>query len=516
MSEKRDYLSELSKEVENKKKIESFQEEKVIRVDRPAFSINPKLLIGGVITVLIVAAASWFLLFKPSIEMPDFVGKTQDDISAWVRQQSIDTTGIIFMEEYNFDYEEDEIISQSIEAGEMVQKDVKITFVQSLGADPDEAIVFPDLNEMQQSEIKAWISDNKLSKTKISTEYSDDVEIDRVIEYTLTNVDEDDFTRGTTLTIKVSKGPQPAGEVTMIDFKEQTFSMIEDWAEEKKLTVEKIEQYHDEIAEGIFISSSVAANEKLKEGDSFKVYISKGKAITMVDLSTMSEERALDWCATNGIKCYVKKVYNDLQEGKLLSQSISEGTIVTGDNILDLSYSLGKIDLADFTGTTYDELVAWVNQLNTGDGGDAQMPTPVAKYEVNDAAYGTILSKLSGSVSKGTTITVTVSKGKKLYIDDSALQTALAGTESDARAFCDASALNCNIQYRSFDENNAEDKTALNGGAVGDVFSITVGCNALTGNIYINQTDQVVVTVVEKITPEVVATPSPSATSTTN
>ena len=87
-----------------------------------------------------------------------------------------------------------------------------MTFTLSLGPDPDEAIAFPDIKNMTQSEITDWINENKLLKTKVTTQYSTTVESGAVISYDLKNADESSFTRGTTLNIICSKGAAPAGQ----------------------------------------------------------------------------------------------------------------------------------------------------------------------------------------------------------------------------------------------------------------------------------------------------------------
>ena len=91
---------------------------------------------------------------------------------------------------------------------------------------------------MTLDEINDWISKNKLSKVKVNTVYSDTVEKDQVISFDLKSVNENNFTRGTNLTISVSKGPQPAGEVTVDDFVKKEVSSAETWAKSKKVELE--------------------------------------------------------------------------------------------------------------------------------------------------------------------------------------------------------------------------------------------------------------------------------------
>ncbi|MBR5207471.1 MAG: PASTA domain-containing protein, partial [Erysipelotrichaceae bacterium] len=176
MAEKKDYLSQLAAEIDGKKP-ESFKEEKLEKIERPQLNLNPKVLGIVLAVVLLIIALMWFVLFRAKIEMPYFVGQTQSDVTAWVRQQGIKSSGIIMKEEYSFEYDEDVILSQSVEAGKKVKEDVKLTFVVSMGADPDELIEFPeDVLSMTRADINEWVEENKLEKVRISQAYSDEVE----------------------------------------------------------------------------------------------------------------------------------------------------------------------------------------------------------------------------------------------------------------------------------------------------------------------------------------------------
>ena len=101
MAEKKDYLSQLAAEIDGKKP-ESFKEEKLEKVERPQLNLNPKVLGIVLAVLLLLVALVWFVLFRAKIEMPDFVGQTQADVTAWIRQQGIKSSGIIMKEEYSF------------------------------------------------------------------------------------------------------------------------------------------------------------------------------------------------------------------------------------------------------------------------------------------------------------------------------------------------------------------------------------------------------------------------------
>ena len=366
MSEK-DFLSQFSSDG---KKPDSFKEEERIKVDKPKKQINPKgFIIGGVI-VVILGVLSYFLFFAPKIEMPNFVGQTKSDVASWVKQQGITTSGIVFKEEYNFDNDENVILSQSVDAGKKVKNDVKITFTISLGADPDEKISVPNINLMSKSEIENWISTNKLTKTKITTTYNETVDKDSVISYEVKGVDEADFTRSSTMNITISKGPQPAGTVTVSDFKDKMYEEVESWAKTNKVTLNKIEAYSDKVDSGKVISQSVSANSTMKTTDTLTITVSKGKGITVPDFNTMDKEKIESWASKNGITITVSEKYSD-SDNHVLSSSVGKGSVVSSSDTIDVVLNKGKFFYwdeeglnsgKDIVGAKLNKLEDWCNE----------------------------------------------------------------------------------------------------------------------------------------------------------
>ena len=99
MPDDKDFLSQFS----NEGKPASFQEEERIPVQKERKPVNVKLIIILAIIAVLLGVLAYFLFFAPKIEMPNFIGKTKSDVAAWAKQQGIETSGIIFEEEYNFD-----------------------------------------------------------------------------------------------------------------------------------------------------------------------------------------------------------------------------------------------------------------------------------------------------------------------------------------------------------------------------------------------------------------------------
>lgn len=347
MAQNKDFLSQFS----NDNKPDSFKEEERIKVVKERKPLNPLFIIIPLIVLIIAATLVYFILFRPNIEVPEFVGQSKNDVIAWIKQQEIETTGIVFKEEYNFDYDKDVVIEQIPETGKVTKK-AKMTFLVSKGADPDEKVKVPDFSEMSKDEISTWIKNNKLSATKVNTTYDDVVEKDKFIKAEYTGCEEDNFTRGCSLKISISKGPKPEDEIVMVSYVGKTYAEFESWATGKKLKLDKYEAYSDYYDAGMVTYQSIGANEKVKAGDTIKVTVSKGKAIKMVDMTNWKKQDVINWFSDNGLSVsydlsneeysnygYGRVIYFDVEVGTVLNELkrikfiVSKGNVVNGINI---------------------------------------------------------------------------------------------------------------------------------------------------------------------------------------
>ena len=426
MADNKDFLEQFS----NSGKPESFKEEERIPVVKEKKPVNVKLIIILVVILLLLGVLGYFLFLAPKIEMPNFVGKTKTDVVAWVKQQGIETSGIIFEETYDFDTDEGTVLSQSVDPNKKVKENVKLNFLVSLGADPDERIKVPDLESMTKEEINEWISKNKLQKTKISTSYNDEVEENRVIDYTFTGCEEDSFTRACNLKISVSKGPTPAGKVTVEDFENKPFETAETWAKSKKVILTKSLAYSDTITEGYIISQSVASGKTINEGDTLNVVVSLGKAIYMPNMIGWDESQVGAWFSKNpGVSSYIKHTYSDSQTGLVIYQTIEAGKLIRKDDTLGITYSLGnEVDFSAYG--TLEAIKDFVDEIN---GQGAKITLNVTKDFSETVFVGDIISA-TRKVKVGSTLNVVVSRGKNILLKDLYDGTTLVASWNDVVA----------------------------------------------------------------------------------
>ncbi|GEM_PF-990223 len=397
----------------------SFKEETFTRIEKPKRTLSPVGIGILGVTAALIAFLIWWFFIAAHITMPNFVGKSINEVSSWARQNKMETTAIAMSDSvYSLEYAKDVVVAQSVEAGKKIKPDTPITITVSKGPDPEEEIAFPDIRNMTQSEINDWVKENQLSKTKITTQYSTNVPSGEVISYEVKNGSETDFKRGTTLNIVCSKGPAPAGQVTVENFKGKTYAEVENWARSKKVNLVKLEEFSKNVDAGMIISQDVSAGSAMNEGATLTVIVSKGKGVNIPNLVGYSAEQLEAWRANkdNNVTVVTKSVYNEALGGTVISQSLTPGSVVESGSVLELTISkylpILETNSRQWLGRDYLELKYWVDEINAQGGalqageyiGDRvcsdEYPTPgsIINYTCE---YGTMDSNGSYEYSSG-------------------------------------------------------------------------------------------------------------------
>ena len=368
----------------------SFAQEERVKVEKPQFRLTGPMIGGIVAALALLLFLLWFFVLRSPIVLPDFTGKSLNEVSAWAAQNKIESTAIARTYEYSLEYDSDVVISQTPAGGKRIKKNTPITFTVSQGADPDEEIPFPDIRSMTYEELTDWKNENKLTKTKISTEYSTTVENGGVIEYVLKNVSENEFTRGSTLTIRCSKGPAPAGQVTVENFTGKNYAEAMTWANSKKLKVVREDVNSDTADNGVIIAQNPKAGASMTEGDTFTITVSKGKGVKIPNLVGYTKEQLEAWSSAkeNNVVIVKKSVYNEAPLGSVIAQDRAPGSIVDAGDVLQLTISLYmpilETNSRAWLGKAYLELHDDVNyngaDIQAGMWGDWQYPTCSDEY----------------------------------------------------------------------------------------------------------------------------------------
>ena len=482
-------------------KPDSFKEEVFVPSKQPKKPLNITVIIVLAVVVLLGGFLSWFFLLRPTIEVPSFIGLQTSDVNDWIKQQGIQPSGIVIKEEYSEDFASKLITYQSIEPGKKVKKDVKIDFTVSKGPDPNVTVTVPDIISMNLTQINSWIDENKLTGVKIQSEFSDEDPLDSVISFEFgSNASETNFKRSSSLTIVVSKGKQEDQPVSVPNFSGKNISEVTNWGSKNKIKIVQREDYSSTVNKDMIISQSVNPGKKITSKESLTVTISKGAPIIAPDFSSYSRENILAWGSKNNVNIEIIERYSkDVAKDKVIEQSHKNKPCNDG---MSVTISLGGVSLKSFTGTTYEELCNWIDEVNLKGAG---LSNNVNTNKINDDTVP--VGQLFNLQLNGTSVTGNISKGRNILlknkiIDDDTSTTkidesedtrkweeVLNKTEPYVRDLCNYNAgLTCRFYY--------EGSSSADGKTVGAVKSIkrTDRNDLLPSDYegtYISQTDSI-------------------------
>jgi len=423
-------------------KPESFRQENY--VSAPKGRRGMKAILIGAGSLVLIAAVIGIYFWLNTVTVPNMVGMTLDEATAWATKNKITLSAKSI---YNFDTDSGIVLTQEVAAGKSVSKNSAMSIEVSLGADPDEKIEWPDIETMMTSEIEAWISQYKLTGINIVTANSDIVAADEVISYSLTDGTEENFQRKSRATITVSIGPASESDTVVVtDFSSMNAGDILLWGSANGVTIQLSEAFDDYISSGSVVSQSVKADTEIEKTVPISVVISKGKAITVPDFTSMSQDQANAWAKLNNVTLTIQEKYSKSNnKGKVITQSIKAGTsIKTGDEV-DLTYSLGRIDVSSFVGKNKMEMLNWQNEANTK---GADITITFTQAYGGKGTSGQIISQsvVSTYVDPGTKMSAVVSLGMQVLAPD------FSGmTEQECSAAAQAAGITVlfNYQYSS-------------------------------------------------------------------
>ena len=200
------------------------------------------------------------------ISMPDLLGMTEDEAKAALKELGLGYHKV--GEASSDEYEEGQIIEQSVNAGETVEKNTTVEVTLSSGKGEVE---IPDVKGQDEANAKSTLNGAGF-QVNVTYEHSKDVEQGKVISQT---PDASSMGKeGDTITILVSQGVESVKVPTLTGKSQQDASTA---LSDVGLSLGNVtSEYSDSVAEGLIISQSTAAGSYVDIGSSVSVVVSKG------------------------------------------------------------------------------------------------------------------------------------------------------------------------------------------------------------------------------------------------
>ena len=334
---------------------------------------------------------------------------------------------------YEISYENDESISKDYvisnsNVGETINpvtEEIVIKVVVSKGR----IIKAPDFITLTQDEINEWVLENEM-KVDYQEKYDEEKPVGDVISSSVNKGEI--LSIGSKIIITISKGKLEMPKIDNInDFKI--------WASENKVKYQINNEFSDTKENGEIIKTSHAPGDSIKEDDTVIITVSKGKSVTVPNFIGMTKSSAQSKCHSLGLSCSFK--YGGYTENKakdiVTNQSQKSGIKISSGANLVITLSSGiqpKVTVPNFSGKMKSEIEKQCKSI-----GITCKFTYQSNYSSTKADTCVSQSK-TGTVNKGSTVTITLSKGpaKKYTIT----------IDANLLAYGDPNATKANLQSR--------------------------------------------------------------------
>jgi eukaryotic-like serine/threonine-protein kinase len=216
-----------------------------------------------------VSAVTWIpdLIFPKEVTMPNVVNKDYDEAIEQLSSLGLEIKDTIDVEDDKI--EEGKVVRTKPEAGMTVKQGSGVVIYKSAGK---KKIEFGNFIGENIDTAEEQLRNEGFTNIKRNERYSDKPSgtiIDQ-FPYAGDKVVPDE----TEVIFTVSIGPE---QIVLKDLTGYTEKSVRDYADDQQLQVEIKYEYSDEVPQGLVISQTPAANEKVEKGDTITVVISRGK-----------------------------------------------------------------------------------------------------------------------------------------------------------------------------------------------------------------------------------------------
>ncbi len=330
------------------------------------------------------------------IIIPNMVSWDCDRVIEFVEKNYLSNVDVEFVES---DKAVDTVIEQSKAGNIKRDEELKLTFSygEELGYDEVKLI---DFTEKTEFEVMFYMKQHHLNY-EFAREFSNKIKRNLAMEQdkkpgTLVKVDDEK------VKVTFSKGK----EIKVPNLLNMSMSEITEWVIENRLKLEFSDKYDEKVKANKVISASHKENDKVEQGDTIKVVISKG-SLKMPKFSSYEDFR--EWADKYEIKYEEKHEFNsDVKAGEVISYSYKTGDVIKNDDVIIVTISDGEaVKVPALDGLTKSQVESKLSKLGL-------KYSFVYKYS-NSVKENLVISQsisAGSEISANTTITVTISKGK--------------------------------------------------------------------------------------------------------
>ena len=360
----------------------------------------------------------------------DFTDMDIKDVLSWAEDRNI-----IIKQKFKYDdnIKEYHIISQDIEKGTKITKNLEVTVIVSNGSDPNKKAEVTNMVGWKLDDVIKFVDDNHLTNVTINFEFSNTVKKDIIISQDVIK----EIRRNEPVTLVSSLGRESdLKSITLGDLIGMDTFHLMTYLGRNNLNYTIIYSYSDK-EEGTVIRQSpkkwTVVNPK---SDEIVINISKEDEVTVPDLTKKTETEITEWATDNRVKVEFDYAYDDtIKNGKVISSNYKKGTNIKNDEIIKIVISKGPVKMIEFT--NIDSFREWAN--------DKDIIYNIS-YEFSDnIPAGKLISsshKKGDIIKNSDTVNLIISEGGTTTVPN-----LINLTKDEASTKCKDSKIKCNFIY---------------------------------------------------------------------
>lgn len=289
--------------------------------------------------------------------LEDITNKSLTEAVKYAEKNNIELNTIY---EYSDMVEEYYIIGQDKKAGTKI-KDIKnLKIAVSEGPNPDKEVIIPNMVAWSDKAVLEFVKENKL--TNVEVEFVESAKLkDTVIEQEGTgNKKRSDKIK---LIFSLGEGSE-ISETKLIDLtKKEEFEAIF-WLKQHAIKYETKKEFSEKIKRGFIMEQSEKAGAIIKPNDKVVILtVSKGPKITVPDLTKMSTTEITEWIIKNKLKVEFNDQYDDaVKDNHVIKANYKKGDTIEQKTLISITISKGQLKMPKIT--NLDDLKAWATKYN--------------------------------------------------------------------------------------------------------------------------------------------------------
>jgi len=382
---------------------------------------------------------SKIILLPQEEKMISYVNESYNSFSDWAKANGIE---VITEYEYSDEIAKGNIIRTDVNEGTFIKDIKKITVTVSDGPDYDKLLIIPSMLGWNVDDAKEYVNKNFMINVKFNYEESDS-EKDVIFKQSKNG----EIRRNGELILTASIGNKEdlPTNITMENLVNRSLQDALLWLKRNGVDYE-LEYEFSDLDKDIVIEQSIDANSDININENKVILtISKGKAIKMPDLTTMTVEEITDWVVKNNLKVEFEEVYDEkIETGKVIKQDIPLNEEIATETLITVTISRGQIKMQKFD--SLYEFKEWTNKYNIKYSENYEYSNTVAKGGVISYSY-----KENEIVPPDAVIYVKVSLGKAVSIPSF-----IGKTKGEAQSTCNSLGIKCSFKNGTYTNYNKD------------------------------------------------------------